>query len=54
MESAAALELTYNWDTDHYSLGDAFGHVAIGVDDVYKACEKIAARAARSFAPRAR
>jgi lactoylglutathione lyase len=42
MESAAALELTHNWDTDHYNLGDAFGHVAIGVDDVYKACEKIA------------
>ncbi len=36
-----ALELTYNWDTDHYDLGSGFGHLAIEVDDVYKAAEKI-------------
>jgi lactoylglutathione lyase len=42
MESAAALELTYNWDTAHYDIGTAYGHVAIGVEDVYKACENIA------------
>ncbi len=36
-----ALELTHNWDTDKYDLGNAFGHLAIGVDDVYKACEDI-------------
>ena len=35
----AALELTHNWDTDAYELGTAFGHIAIKVDDVYKACE---------------
>lgn len=38
----AALELTYNWDTDHYDLGNGFGHIAIEVDDVYKACDAIA------------
>ncbi len=38
-----ALELTYNWDTDHYDLGNGFGHLAIEVDDVYKAAEKIQA-----------
>ena len=38
-----ALELTYNWDTDHYELGNAFGHLAIEVDDVYEAAEKIRA-----------
>ncbi len=36
-----ALELTYNWETDHYSLGDGFGHLAIEVADVYQAAEKI-------------
>ncbi len=38
-----ALELTYNWDTDHYQLGNGFGHLAIEVDDVYKAAKKIRA-----------
>ncbi len=37
----AVLELTYNWGTDSYDLGDAYGHVAIGVGDVYQACDKI-------------
>jgi lactoylglutathione lyase len=35
------LELTYNWDTDHYDLGDAYGHIAIGVDDIYQTCDRI-------------
>ncbi len=35
------LELTHNWDTEKYDLGNAFGHIAIAVDDVYKACDKI-------------
>lgn len=36
-----ALELTYNWETDHYNLGEGFGHLAIEVADVYQAAEKI-------------
>jgi lactoylglutathione lyase len=40
----AVIELTYNWDTDHYDLGNAFGHIALEVDDVYRACEDIKAR----------
>ena len=38
------LELTHNWDTDSYDLGDAYGHVALGVDDVYKACDDVRGR----------
>lgn len=37
----AAIELTHNWDTSSYDLGNAFGHVAIGVDDAYSACNLI-------------
>jgi len=43
----AVLELTHNWDTSAYELGNAFGHVAIEVDDAYAACEQIKARAGR-------
>ncbi len=38
------LELTYNWDTHRYDLGDGFGHIAIEVDDVYEAVERIRAK----------
>ena len=37
----AELELTYNWGVDSYEPGTAFGHIALGVPDVYAACEKI-------------
>jgi lactoylglutathione lyase len=35
------IELTHNWDTENYNLGDGFGHLAIEVDDVYRAAEDI-------------
>ena len=35
------LELTYNWDTSSYDLGSGYGHVALGVDDIYATCEEI-------------
>ena len=35
------LELTHNWDTASYDKGNAYGHVAIEVDDAYKACEDV-------------
>ncbi|MCL1474016.1 lactoylglutathione lyase [Argonema antarcticum] len=38
------LELTYNWGVDKYDLGDGYGHIAIGVDDIYGTCEEIKAR----------
>lgn len=37
----AELELTYNWGVDSYDLGTAYGHIALGVPDVYAAVEKI-------------
>lgn len=37
------LELTHNWGVENYELGTAFGHLAIGVPDVYEACEKMKA-----------
>ena len=40
----AVIELTYNWDTDHYDLGAGFGHIAIEVDDVYEAVETLRSR----------
>lgn len=37
------VELTHNWDrTEAYVLGDAWGHMAIGVDDIYAACDRLA------------
>lgn len=38
------IELTHNWDTDSYDMGSGFGHLAIEVDDVYKATADIRAR----------
>ncbi len=40
----AVLELTHNWETNDYEMGDAFGHIAIAVDDVYDACDRIKAQ----------
>lgn len=40
---SSVIELTYNWGVDKYELGSAFGHIAIGVDDVYAAAERIRA-----------
>ena len=38
---STVLELTFNWGVESYDHGEAFGHIAIEVDDVYSACEKI-------------
>jgi lactoylglutathione lyase len=41
---SAVLELTYNWGKSDYTLGDAFGHVAIGVQGIHEVVEKIRAK----------
>ena len=35
------VELTHNWDTSSYDQGTAFGHLAIGVNDIYKVCDEL-------------
>jgi len=37
----AVIELTYNWGVEKYELGNAYGHIALGVDDIYATCESI-------------
>ncbi|MEH1768292.1 lactoylglutathione lyase [Nostoc sp.] len=37
----AVIELTYNWGVEKYELGNAYGHIALGVDDIYSTCEEI-------------
>lgn len=39
--SATVLELTHNWDTAQYDLGNAYGHIAIEIDDIYACCEEV-------------
>ena len=39
----AEIELTYNWGVEQYEMGTAFGHIALGMPDVYAACERIRA-----------
>ncbi|KHT64418.1 lactoylglutathione lyase [Photobacterium gaetbulicola] len=42
-KNGPTIELTYNWDTDSYELGTGFGHLALGVDDIYQTCDQIKA-----------
>lgn len=45
------IELTYNWGVDSYEIGSGYGHIAIEVDDVYKAADAIAARGGKILRP---
>ncbi len=40
---SAVIELTYNYGVKQYDLGTAYGHIALGVDDIYKTCERLKA-----------
>jgi len=44
---SAVLELTYNQGRDHYEIGDGYGHVALGVEDIHATCERLRAAGAR-------
>ncbi|HET9884590.1 MAG TPA: lactoylglutathione lyase [Candidatus Binatia bacterium] len=41
------VELTYNWETHQYDLGNAFGHLALGVEDIYKTCDDLRRKGAK-------
>lgn len=43
-DEQAVLELTHNWDTKTYDLGTGYGHIALEVEDAYKACDDVRAR----------
>jgi lactoylglutathione lyase len=45
------LELTHNWDTSSYDLGNAYGHIALGVDDIVATCAAMAAKGGRVVRP---
>lgn len=42
--NTTVLELTHNWDTTEYDHGNAFGHIAIGIQDIYATCDAITAK----------
>jgi lactoylglutathione lyase len=46
-ERTAVIELTHNWDTHSYEIGSAFGHLAIGVGDIYAKCDELRANGVR-------
>ncbi len=46
-DEEAVLELTHNWDTSKYDIGTGYGHVALEVDDAYKACDEVKKRGGR-------
>jgi lactoylglutathione lyase len=45
------LELTHNWGVESYNLGTAYGHVALGVEDIYGACQTITAKGGKVTRP---
>jgi len=49
--SQAVIELTHNWDHAPYDLGTGFGHIALGVPDIYAACAKLAEGGAKITRP---
>lgn len=48
---STVIELTYNWGVDKYEIGDGYGHIAIEVDDVYKATDDIQQRGGKILRP---
>jgi len=47
----AVIELTHNWETKSYEIGNGFGHIAVAVADAYKACEDVKAKGGKVTRP---
>jgi len=47
----AVIELTHNWDVSAYTIGNAYGHIALGVADAAASCAALAARGAKIIRP---
>ena len=45
------IELTHNWDTRSYDIGNGFGHLAVSVPDAAQACEEVAAKGGKVTRP---
>ncbi len=45
------IELTHNWETDKYDLGNAYGHIALGVKDIYGTCAEISLKGGKIVRP---
>ena len=43
-QAGSVIELTHNWDTSTYEMGNGFGHIALGVSDIYAMCVQIKAK----------
>ncbi|APE05820.1 MULTISPECIES: lactoylglutathione lyase [Alteromonas] len=48
-ENSTVLELTYNWGDNTYDKGNAYGHIAIGVEDIYGFCKNLEAHGAEVY-----
>ncbi len=46
-ETHPAIEFTHNWDTTSYELGKGYGHIALGVEDIYATCDALRAAGAK-------
>lgn len=46
-EDSAVIELTHNWGEGAYNLGDGYGHIAIGADDIYETCATLESAGAK-------
>jgi lactoylglutathione lyase len=50
-ENHTVIELTHNWGVEQYDLGTGYGHIALGVDDIYATCDAIQARGGKVTRP---